>query len=219
MPASAAVVQREEGWGSGGRRSKLVAAGRRMGHSFGLGSVSRLAHSAAPCAAATADSAIARPCKSITDPCNELTPAAPTTARNDAAHDTRPMLGFRLIGEVRPVSEACWTVHATSGCRTRHARTVLVCRCTAGRERVAMKMDFDASVSRIEQLMRSAGARKVGRKHNHTPSRRVLDRRKAAHVRSCKMAAIKSKAFKQQVAAYWRGELDNFPQIEKTKGI
>lgn len=73
-----------------------------------------------------------------------------------------------------------------------------------------MRQSFDKKVPVIEQRMRVAGAKQVGRKHNHVRSHdkeRTLEegKRRAAHRR---MTFAK---FKAKVRAYWRGEREEYP--------
>lgn len=75
-----------------------------------------------------------------------------------------------------------------------------------------MKLDFDKSVTLQEQMMRVSKSKQPGRKHEHKPSSRVNEKRKASHVRALKIGSGKAKKFKEKVAAYWRGELQEFPQ-------
>lgn len=75
-----------------------------------------------------------------------------------------------------------------------------------------MRLEFDSSVPRADQLMRMSAAKQPGRKHNHKPSSRVCERRRAGAARATQIIACKAKAWKQQVSAYWRGERDDYPQ-------
>ncbi len=74
-----------------------------------------------------------------------------------------------------------------------------------------MRQEFDSDVPRKEQLDRVAKAKQTGRKHNHTPSSRVLEKRKAGAKKWCAMQDNRFREIKARVAAYWRGEIDTHP--------
>ena len=74
-----------------------------------------------------------------------------------------------------------------------------------------MRQEFDSTVSREEQLMRTAKAKRPGRKHLHQASSRVAQRRKNAPRNRAKLQAAKSKAFHALVRAYWAGDRDTNP--------
>lgn len=74
-----------------------------------------------------------------------------------------------------------------------------------------MRQDFASDVPRKEQLKRVAKAKQTGRKHNHTPSSRVLEKRKAGAKAWRTTQDSKFREMKDKVAAYWRGEIDTHP--------
>ena len=51
----------------------------------------------------------------------------------------------------------------------------------------------------------------TGRKHQHRPSSRVMERRKAAERKRLAHLHVIFKAKKARIAAYWRGELEEYP--------
>lgn len=75
-----------------------------------------------------------------------------------------------------------------------------------------MRLDFDKDVPLLEQIMRVSKSKQPGRRHQHKPGSRVNEKRKASRVRASKIRSCKAKKFKEKVAAYWRGELQTFPQ-------
>lgn len=75
-----------------------------------------------------------------------------------------------------------------------------------------MRMTFDSTVPRVEQLLRASGRKKVGRKHNHTrgPSKaKELILRRGAHKAFTNRQRYER--FRERVRAYWRGEADTHP--------
>lgn len=76
-----------------------------------------------------------------------------------------------------------------------------------------MRLEFDQNVSVSEQLLRVAGYKEPGRKHQKRPGIRALERRKAAKIKRQKMHNVAHKKFKAKVAAYWNGELDCYPKV------
>jgi hypothetical protein len=75
-----------------------------------------------------------------------------------------------------------------------------------------MRLEFDSSVSRIEQLERTAQAKTPGRKHQKRAGVRANERKRAAKVRASQHASKIRKAFRSGVAAYWKGETDQNPE-------
>ena len=76
-----------------------------------------------------------------------------------------------------------------------------------------MKQDFDSSVPVHEQLLRVAKAKEPGRKHQHRPGIRFLERKKLTAKRRSAMLKAKRQRFTEAVAAYWRGERETYPKL------
>jgi len=74
-----------------------------------------------------------------------------------------------------------------------------------------MLMTFDKKVSIADQLLRSSGRKKVGRKHEHNWSSKKVEKERAKQKKRVKYEAAKRKKYSVKVSAYWRGELDNYP--------
>lgn len=74
-----------------------------------------------------------------------------------------------------------------------------------------MRQTFDSDVPREVALRRARDGRKVGRKHNHQPRGRALERRHRAKIIRAKQREIERLAFSAKVAAYFRGEVENYP--------
>lgn len=74
-----------------------------------------------------------------------------------------------------------------------------------------MRIDIDATVNHDAALARANGRKVVGRKHNHQPRGRAIERRKAAKRRALAQAELLRHKFSLRVAAYWRGEMENYP--------
>lgn len=76
-----------------------------------------------------------------------------------------------------------------------------------------MRMTFDAKTPLLEQRMRAAGRKKVGRKHNHTvgPGKAALAVERKRKALATKRARA-WKRFQDAVRAYWRGERDTYPK-------
>lgn len=60
-------------------------------------------------------------------------------------------------------------------------------------------------------LARVRGAKKPGRKHNHTPRGRALQKQLETPVRRQRLENARRKKLNALVAAYWRGEHDEHP--------
>lgn len=74
-----------------------------------------------------------------------------------------------------------------------------------------MRQDFDGNVPEAEQRLRLAWKKTKGRKHQHKPSSRVNERRKAARMRSANMRSVIAERFKAKVRAYWSGDAEEYP--------
>lgn len=76
-----------------------------------------------------------------------------------------------------------------------------------------MRMTFDAKTPLLEQQMRAAGRKKVGRKHNHKigPGKTALAAQRKRKFAATKRA-IRWKRFQDAVRAYWLGERDTYPE-------
>lgn len=53
---------------------------------------------------------------------------------------------------------------------------------------------------------------KIGRKHTGAPSNRLSGKRKRAKLVANQIKLGKYQLFKKKVAAYWRGELESYPE-------
>lgn len=62
-----------------------------------------------------------------------------------------------------------------------------------------------------DDLERARGRKKVGRKHLHQPRGRALQKRLLSPFLRQKLDNIKRHKFSRLVAAYWRGEIKNYP--------
>ena len=75
-----------------------------------------------------------------------------------------------------------------------------------------MRLEFDAKVSRLEQLDRYAKAKQPGRKHDKRPGVRASERARRHQMQSNALKLARKKERSAKVAAYWRGELDEHPK-------
>ena len=75
-----------------------------------------------------------------------------------------------------------------------------------------MRLEFDAKVSRLEQLERYAKAKQPGRKHNKRPGVRASERARQRQKQLNALSQSRRKERNAKVAAYWRGELDEHPK-------
>lgn len=76
-----------------------------------------------------------------------------------------------------------------------------------------MHRSFDSDVPWHVALALAQGRKKVGRKHKHQPRGRAIERRKRMVVRRNKQNVIDRAAFSAKVAAYFRGEVENYPRL------
>ncbi len=74
-----------------------------------------------------------------------------------------------------------------------------------------MRQDFPRNMPLAEQFQRKHGHCHTGRKHQHRPSGKVLDRRKAKTQRELREQINVHRVYKLRVEAYWRGELEEYP--------
>lgn len=75
--------------------------------------------------------------------------------------------------------------------------------------RIAISSDMDHD----EALARANGRKRVGRKHNHQPRGRAIERRKRAQKIALQHEALLRRKFSERVAAFWRGEIECFPSL------
>jgi hypothetical protein len=74
-----------------------------------------------------------------------------------------------------------------------------------------MRQTFDQNTQHEVALSRARDSRKVGRKHNHQPRGRALEKRHRAKLIRAKQRELARIAFSAKVAAYFRGEIDGYP--------
>ncbi len=74
-----------------------------------------------------------------------------------------------------------------------------------------MRQTFDANTPREVALSRARDSRKVGRKHNHQPRGRALEKRLGSPRRRQLRDIALRKKLSLKIAAYFRGELECFP--------
>jgi hypothetical protein len=60
-------------------------------------------------------------------------------------------------------------------------------------------------------LVRVRGAKKPGRKHNHTPRGRALQKRLETPKKRQALASARRRKLNARIAAYWRGEIETHP--------
>lgn len=77
-----------------------------------------------------------------------------------------------------------------------------------------MRIEFNGNIPVEDQINRYGKIKQRGRKHNHTPSSRVCEKRKASKERGIKIKTEKIAKFKSQVMKYWRGDLDHYPELK-----
>ena len=71
---------------------------------------------------------------------------------------------------------------------------------------------FDAKVPRLDQVLAVAAAKKPGRKHQKRPGNKATQRAHDSAVRAAEMQTKQQRKRRNAVAAYWRGELDEYPE-------
>jgi hypothetical protein len=74
-----------------------------------------------------------------------------------------------------------------------------------------MRISIPNGTSHSEALERAQGRKKVGRKHSHQPRGRALERRHRAKLIRAEQRRVERAAFAAKVAAYFRGEVENYP--------
>jgi IS5 family transposase len=74
-----------------------------------------------------------------------------------------------------------------------------------------MRQTFDSDTPREVALARAKARRNVGRKHNHQPRGRALERRYRAKLIRARQRELARIAFSAKVAAYFRGDVENYP--------
>jgi hypothetical protein len=74
-----------------------------------------------------------------------------------------------------------------------------------------MRLEFDSKTPRLEQLKAVSDHKQPGRKHQHKPSNRAVQRKANSRKRAekAKLRAMKRKS--DEIRAYWRGERDTNP--------
>jgi hypothetical protein len=76
---------------------------------------------------------------------------------------------------------------------------------------MVMRIDIDGTTDAHEALARAQGRKRVGRKHLHKPSLKVVERRRRSAARRQVIASGKRRKWGEMVAAYWRGEIECYP--------
>jgi hypothetical protein len=74
-----------------------------------------------------------------------------------------------------------------------------------------MRVMIPSGTDREDALERARGRKKVGRKHNHQPRGRALERRHRAKLIRAEQRRLERAAFAAKVAAYFRGEVETYP--------
>ena len=74
-----------------------------------------------------------------------------------------------------------------------------------------MRLEFDSKTSVHDQLMRLADSKKPGRKHQHRKGVKAAQRAKNKQLTSKRVIDKKIRVYRLSVAAYWRGEISDFP--------
>jgi hypothetical protein len=76
-----------------------------------------------------------------------------------------------------------------------------------------MRLEFDKSVPRHEQLLRVDAAKTPGRKHQKRKG--VKAKQRATNEAKAKLANMvkQAAAYRSKVRAYWRGEEDESPEL------
>lgn len=72
-------------------------------------------------------------------------------------------------------------------------------------------MDFDSSVSKVDQILRSASRKQPGRKHQKRMGAKKKEKLKATAKRRAKLETISVRKFKDEVSKYWNGQRDTYP--------
>lgn len=75
-----------------------------------------------------------------------------------------------------------------------------------------MRMDFDSSVSKVDQILRSASRKEPGRKHQKRIGAKKKEKLKATAKRRAKLQTSSMRKYKEQVSKYWNGERDTYPE-------
>lgn len=75
-----------------------------------------------------------------------------------------------------------------------------------------MRLEFDSSVSLLEQRIRVAGAKTPGRKHQKRKGAKAIEKLKAKTRRRNMFIAKQVSKFKSEVSSYWRGERETYPE-------
>ncbi len=78
------------------------------------------------------------------------------------------------------------------------------------------RLDFEQGTERGDAFVRIGNKNRVGRKHNHQARGRAREKQRQNMLKGKEVdrarLAKKVKRFKMQVAAYWRGEVDAYPE-------
>jgi hypothetical protein len=76
---------------------------------------------------------------------------------------------------------------------------------------VRVRISFDHRTDPDDALARARGRKRVGRKHNHLPSLKVIARRRRTAARRQEIENALRRKRDELVAAYWRGEVECYP--------
>lgn len=74
-----------------------------------------------------------------------------------------------------------------------------------------MRIEFDSKTTLEEQRKRVASSKQPGRKHQKRMGSKAKERQKASKKRGAKLKVIQKKKYGAKVAAYWRGETEEYP--------
>lgn len=75
-----------------------------------------------------------------------------------------------------------------------------------------MRIDLPNNMPHWQALERARGRKAVGRKHNHQPRGRAMEKRLSSPKRSQAMVNIQRKKFAAKVRAYFLGQLESYPE-------
>ncbi len=74
-----------------------------------------------------------------------------------------------------------------------------------------MRIDQPNTTPHWEALERARARRNVGRKHNHQPRGRAMEKKLSAPKRQQFMVNARRRKFSERVRAYWLGEVECYP--------
>jgi len=75
------------------------------------------------------------------------------------------------------------------------------------------KRDFNQGVSQAEQITTVLSLKTPGHKHQKRPGAKAKQKQLNAAKNSIKDKVRKKHAYDKQIAAYWRGETDEYPSL------